>query len=74
MNIEDVIDFGRYDDTLVDTSLIKKISNGRNGLDIELHDRDKARKQLLEQLDEIDSDNKQERMIIVNDFEGDEDD
>lgn len=104
-DIGDVIDFGSYDETLVDnndnpyydtdgneivahrswvqvkdknkidTSLIKKISNGRNGLDIELHDRDKARKQLFEQLAELETTEKQERVVIVNDFGGgDEDD
>lgn len=62
------------DKNKIDTSLIKKISNGRNGLDIELHDRDKARKQLFDQLAELETTEKQERVVIVNDFGGDEDD
>lgn len=36
------------DNDKVDTSLIKNISMGKDGPHIELHDRDKARKQLLE--------------------------
>lgn len=103
-DIGDVVDFGRYNETLVDnndnpyydtdgneivahrswvqvkdkstvdTSTIKKISQGRDGLNVEMHDRDKARKQLFEQLAELETTDKQERVVIVNDFGGDEDD
>ncbi|KRN77255.1 terminase small subunit [Weissella minor] len=38
----------------VDTSLIKSISTGKDGPHIELHDRDKARKQLIEYLNSRD--------------------
>jgi len=41
------------DKDIVDTSLIKKISKGKDGLNVELHDRDKARKQLFEQIAEM---------------------
>jgi len=60
------------DKSKVDTSAIKEIKMGQEGAVIKLHDRDKARKQLFEQLAEIESTNKQERVVIVNDFGGDD--
>lgn len=99
-DIGDVIDFGRYNETLVDnddnpyydtdgneivahrswiqvkdkamvdTSTIKKITQGKDGLNVELHDRDKARKQLFEHLAEIEDeavvDNENGLMNAIN--------
>ncbi|MBS0949531.1 terminase small subunit [Weissella minor] len=53
----------------VDTSLIKNISMGKDGLHIELHDRDKARKQLLEYLKAADnSDEEIDQVALVDDI------
>ncbi|KRN77082.1 terminase small subunit [Weissella minor] len=51
----------------IDTSLIKNISIGKDGPHIELHDRDKARKQLIEYTQSM-GDNTSTRAVIVDDI------
>lgn len=103
-DIGDVIDFGRYNETIVDnddnpyydtegneivahrswvqvkdkdmvdTSTIKKITQGKDGLNVELHDKDKSRKQLFELLADIDeetvADNKNGLMNAISNSTG----
>ncbi|RRG18255.1 terminase [Weissella viridescens] len=63
------------DQDKVDTSVIKSISMGKDGPHIELHDRDKARKQLIEYFKTV-GDTKDTKAVIVDDISklGDVDD
>ncbi|MCM6765884.1 terminase small subunit [Weissella paramesenteroides] len=55
------------DQDKVDTSLIKNISMGKDGPKIELFDRDKARKQLLEYLVQIEAVSNNNQQVILSD-------
>ena len=55
------------DQDKVDTSLIKNISMGKDGPKIELFDRDKARKQLLDYLVQIEAVSNNNQQVVLSD-------
>lgn len=55
------------DQDKVDTSLIKNISMGKDGPKIELYDRDKARKQLLDYLVQIEAVSNNNQQVVLSD-------
>ena len=55
------------DKNKVDTSLIKNISMGKDGPKIELFDRDKARKQLLDYLVQIEAVSNNNQQVVLSD-------
>lgn len=55
------------DQDKVDTSLIKNISMGKDGPKIELFDRDKARKQLLDYLVQIEAVSNSNQQVVLSD-------